>query len=213
VAVPEVRGEDGGAMAAVRVVDETRAMMDGYLEKTFLKTASLMANACRAVAMLSSESGAERDAEDLDEGEAAGATALERRRAATAASFGEALGMAFQLVDDALDFAGDAEVMGKPAGASDLRSGVVTAPVIFAAAEDETVLEALGDVAAGGEAGEVAVKRVVEAVARSRGVEKTRGLARAYVEAAVAELVRELPPSEPRSALINLGNIVLAREK
>ena len=46
--------------------------------------------------------------------------------------FGKNLGIAFQLVDDILDFEADASELGKPAG-SDLRAGIATAPVFFAA--------------------------------------------------------------------------------
>ena len=46
--------------------------------------------------------------------------------------FGKHLGMAFQLVDDLLDFVATSAQLGKPA-AADLRLGLATAPVLFAA--------------------------------------------------------------------------------
>src|SRR6185312_10103205 len=72
------------------------------------KTASLLAGACEVGALRALP--AER-------------TALRR--------FGEALGMAFQIVDDLLDYIGDPSVTGKPTG-SDLREHKVTLPLIAA---------------------------------------------------------------------------------
>jgi decaprenyl-diphosphate synthase subunit 1 len=46
--------------------------------------------------------------------------------------FGRQLGMAFQLIDDFLDFVSTSALLGKPA-AADLRLGLATAPVLFAA--------------------------------------------------------------------------------
>jgi heptaprenyl diphosphate synthase len=50
--------------------------------------------------------------------------------------FGHALGMAFQIVDDILDYVGEEEKLGKPAG-GDLRRGLITLPLIYAVAHDD----------------------------------------------------------------------------
>lgn len=47
--------------------------------------------------------------------------------------FGRHLGMAFQLIDDVLDFVSREDQLGKPSGGSDLQMGIATAPVLFAA--------------------------------------------------------------------------------
>ncbi len=83
---------------------------DKYLAIIGAKTASLFAAACRISAVV-----AERD-EAVEE-------ALD--------SYGRNLGIAFQLVDDAIDYASDAETMGKGVG-DDFRDGKVTLPVILA---------------------------------------------------------------------------------
>ena len=91
---------------------------DHYLDIIGAKTAALFAAACRIAAVV-----AERD-EDVEE-------ALD--------AYGRNLGIAFQLVDDAIDYVSDEEVMGKNAG-DDFRDGKVTLPVILAYArgsEDE----------------------------------------------------------------------------
>src|SRR5215210_5836962 len=83
---------------------------DHYLEIIQAKTAALFAAACRIAAIV-----AERG-EDVE-------GALD--------CYGRNLGIAFQLVDDAIDYASDAETMGKGAG-DDFRDGKVTLPVILA---------------------------------------------------------------------------------
>ncbi|KAM3182301.1 hypothetical protein ACTXT7_012677 [Hymenolepis weldensis] len=85
-----------------------------YLEKTYKKTASLMANSCKAVTILSG----------------VGSSLVE-----SAYNFGRHLGMAFQLLDDVLDFIGQENKLGKPARGSDLQLGLATGPVLFAAQE------------------------------------------------------------------------------
>lgn len=81
-----------------------------YLQKTYLKTASLISKSCRAAALLGGN--------DIATVEAAYA-------------FGKNLGLAFQLVDDMLDYTITEAELGKPAGA-DLELGLATAPLLFA---------------------------------------------------------------------------------
>lgn len=81
-----------------------------YLQKTYLKSASLISKSCRAAALL-------------------GNSAPEIVEAAY--SYGRNLGLAFQLVDDMLDYTVSANELGKPAGA-DLELGLATAPLLFA---------------------------------------------------------------------------------
>ena len=81
-----------------------------YLQKTYLKTASLISKSCRAAALLGGA-----DAHTVD----------------AAYSYGRNLGLAFQLVDDMLDYTRSGADLGKPAGA-DLELGLATAPLLFA---------------------------------------------------------------------------------
>ena len=81
-----------------------------YLQKTYLKTASLISKSCRSTAVLSSS------APEVVE---------------AAYSYGRNLGLAFQLVDDMLDYTVSEVELGKPAGA-DLELGLATAPLLFA---------------------------------------------------------------------------------
>ncbi|KAG8313690.1 Decaprenyl-diphosphate synthase subunit 1 [Homalodisca vitripennis] len=81
-----------------------------YLTKTYRKTASLIANSVKAVAMLA---GADEKTSEI------------------AFQYGRNVGLAFQLVDDLLDFVSSSAAMGKPT-AADLKLGLATAPVLFA---------------------------------------------------------------------------------
>jgi len=99
------RGEIGQDMTAY----DTRQTVRQYLQRIGGKTASLFATACRGGAMLAEVS------ED-------GVEALK--------DYGYNLGMAFQVVDDILDFVGDEQEMGKPVG-SDLSQGTLTLPSLL----------------------------------------------------------------------------------
>ena len=81
-----------------------------YLQKTYLKSASLISKSCRAAAILGDCTPEVVDA---------------------AYSYGKNLGLAFQLVDDMLDYTVSGIELGKPAGA-DLELGLATAPLLFA---------------------------------------------------------------------------------
>lgn len=81
-----------------------------YIQKTYLKTASLLSKSCRASALLGNA-----DVPTVD----------------AAYSYGRNLGLAFQLVDDMLDYTKSGRDLGKPAGA-DLKLGLATAPLLFA---------------------------------------------------------------------------------
>lgn len=81
-----------------------------YLQKTYLKSASLISKSCRATALLGGSDETTVDAAYL---------------------YGKNLGLAFQLVDDMLDYTISEKELGKPAGA-DLELGLATAPLLFA---------------------------------------------------------------------------------
>lgn len=97
-------------------------MLQYYLQKTYLKSASLISKSCRAATILGS---CEPDVVDK------------------AYAFGKNLGLCFQLVDDMLDYTVSAGELGKPAGA-DLHLGLATAPLLFAWKSDERLGELVG---------------------------------------------------------------------
>lgn len=163
---------------------ETTLTIDAYLEKSYYKTASLIANSSKAAAVLSDTS--EVQAQKLY-------------------NYGRHLGLAFQIVDDILDFTGSTEGLGKPAG-SDLRSGNLTAPVLYAL-EEKPYLEALIEREF---AQDNDLEQALALVQDSRGIERSRELAAHHARSAIDYLV-DLPQSESRQALTKLSDYVLSR--
>lgn len=157
-----------------------------YLRKNFYKTGSLMANSCKSAALLGDYP------EEL-------VTAAYR--------YGKHVGMAFQLVDDVLDFEGSLSTLGKP-GLSDLKAGIATAPVFFAA-EEYPDLEDLIDRKFKQDGD---VEYAVDKVFASKGIERTKELARVHAESAM-DAILPLHPSQHRDALIQLAYKVVARTK
>lgn len=162
----------------------TNLTIDEYLEKSYYKTASLLANSAKAAATLSETSTAL--AEDLFQ-------------------YGRHIGLAFQIIDDILDFTGSTEALGKPAG-SDLKSGNLTAPVLYAL-EEKPYLEALieREFAQPGD-----LEQALILVRDSRGIERSRELATQHTRTAIEHLA-DLPPSESRQVLVKLADYVLSR--
>jgi octaprenyl-diphosphate synthase len=118
------------------------------------------------------------------------------------ANYGRALGTAFQLVDDLLDYEGNTEALGKNVG-DDLREGKPTLPLLFAMShgtEDERLL-----IRHAIEHGEVdRLADIVAIVRRTGGIEATREAARREADAATAS-IRNLPESEAKNLLLELA--------
>jgi octaprenyl-diphosphate synthase len=114
--------------------------------------------------------------------------------------FGEALGMAFQIVDDLLDYTADAAALGKPSG-SDLREHKVTLPLIYALPRmAETERRAVAGLLRNTEPADGQIADVIGAVARAGGLDYARERAERIGQQADAELDL-LPPSPARDAL------------
>lgn len=166
-----------------------------YLRKNFYKTGSLMANSCKSAALLGN---------------------YPPELVTASYRYGKHVGMAFQLVDDVLDFEGTLSQLGKPSLA-DLKAGLVTAPVLFAAQEFPTELPPMMD-RKFAEPGDV--DRTVELVFASKGLEKTKQLARVHAELAMEALLDNLPVTSTnasaqiyRDALVHLASKVVSRTK
>jgi len=131
--------------------------------------------------------------------------ALDSEVAVAAEKFGYHFGIAFQVIDDLLDFTGTSETLGKP-GLQDMQLGLSTAPVLYAA-ERHPELKVLiqrkfsepGD-----------VQTACDIVLRSDGLERTKDLAGFHAQAAV-DACCSLPKSGPRDGLVNLCHKVLSR--
>lgn len=177
-----------------------------YLQKTYLKTAALIAKSTRASVILA---GCGADA--VAKANVSASVAEEMRRIRDAAyGYGRNLGIAFQLVDDLLDFQSTSAAFGKPSGGADLRLGLATAPVLYA--WQELPGEGIHDLVARRFEGKGDVEKMLKLVNRSQGLQRTAELAKEHARRA-REHLEVLPESEARQALIKLNEQVIKRVK
>jgi octaprenyl-diphosphate synthase len=125
------------------------------------------------------------------------------------ASFGQALGTAFQVIDDVLDYTGDASVMGKNLG-DDLREGKTTLPLIAAmqrgTAEQRTLIQTAI------ETGDVNVIDQVVAIVTSTGaLAVARQAAASEAQRAIAA-AKQIPDNDYTQCLVHLATQLLDRQ-
>ncbi|MCK9239581.1 MAG: polyprenyl synthetase family protein [Desulfocurvus sp.] len=180
-----------GEIMEIASVRDTAMSQERYYEIITGKTAYLFQGACECGAILSGRGeAAERAAHD----------------------YGLNLGIAFQLVDDALDYVSPSEVMGKPSG-GDLREGKMTLPLILhlrsLAPQARQELEAR---IAKDELDAGAARGVADAVAASGCAEATREAARVYA-ARAAQALDAFPGGQERDLMADILELVLSRNK
>jgi octaprenyl-diphosphate synthase len=126
-------------------------------------------------------------------------------------NFGKSIGMAFQLIDDVLDYAGDATDLGKNIG-DDLAEGKPTLPLIYAIEKGDKQQQKLIQQALRTEQlNPEMLKDVIEIVRQSGGLEYTQSLAKAQSKAAL-NCLQALPDSEYRQAMKAMVNFSLSRK-
>ncbi len=113
--------------------------------------------------------------------------------------FGEGIGIAFQLVDDALDYAADPALLGKRLG-TDLVEGKATLPLIRACAAKPALRDRLRALVEGEAKGDEVAGEVIDVVKKVGGVDAARALAREHTHAALAAL-EQVPDGVHRRAL------------
>ena len=123
-------------------------------------------------------------------------------------AYGKHLGLAFQLVDDVLDYRGDADAMGKNVG-DDLAEGKPTLPLIYAMAngsdeEKHLIRQAVR------KGGLDDLPRILDIVNRSGALEYTMKRAKAEAQAAL-DCLKDIPESDHRDALTLLTEVAVAR--
>jgi octaprenyl-diphosphate synthase len=161
-----------------------------YLRTIERKTASLFAACGHASAVL------------------AGAPAAHEQ---ALAGYGSNIGMAFQLVDDLLDYHADPDKLGKKTG-GDLMEGKLTLPAIYLLrdggdAARKHLLHCFGR----SDVGEDELRAVVEAMETCGALDAARADAKVYADRASAAL-QALPDSRAKAALAELPEFVLARQ-
>jgi geranylgeranyl pyrophosphate synthase len=161
---------------------------DNYYKRIYAKTASLFEMTSRAAAMVSP----------------ANDDTIEAMR-----DFGYQIGMAFQIVDDILDFNGDQNTVGKPLG-SDLLNGLVTLPAIYFAEinPDDVDVVSLPN---GGWTNNENMTRLVEKIRSSSCTKKAMVEAEQHVDHALAKL-EAIEPCAERDALENLAKYIVDRK-
>lgn len=162
---------------------------EDYYRRIYSKTASLFETAATSAALIGSSN------EQVIE-------AIRR--------YGYEIGMAFQIIDDILDFTGEQTMMGKPVG-SDLRQGLLTLPALYYIEDhgDDPIVKILleGDCQNNLEA----QNNLVEAIRKSPAIQQSHREAQQFVERGLHELHKQTPGAL-RQALEELANYIVQRE-
>jgi octaprenyl-diphosphate synthase len=179
---------EGEVLQLTRAHD-VRLSQETYIEIIAAKTAELFAAAAEA-------GGVAAEASD--------------DQIAALRDYGLNLGLAFQLADDALDYAGSSELLGKNTG-DDFGEGKATLPLLLAVARAGPAETAFWEQAVGGaERTEADFRRARDLVASTGALQATRDLAADYAAAAKAAL-RAFTPSEWRASLEGLADFAVTR--
>jgi geranylgeranyl pyrophosphate synthase len=152
-----VNGELTQMFSARGVIDR-----DNYYQRIYAKTASLFEMASLAATMVATEDEEMRESMRV---------------------FGYEVGMAFQIVDDVLDFTGEASTVGKPIG-SDLLHGLVTLPAIYYAETNPTNEDVLS-LPEGGWKDTDRVQRLVDSIRQSPAIQQSMNEARQSISRAL----------------------------
>jgi octaprenyl-diphosphate synthase len=178
-----------GEVMQLAVAKNTATSEDEYLAVIRAKTAELFAAACEVSPVLAGRPKSEQTA---------------------ARSYGMNLGIAFQLIDDALDYSGKSAKLGKNVG-DDFREGKITLPVVLAYRRgNKTEREFWNRTLGRGETSDDDLPHAVELMAQHRTIEDTIQRARHYGEIAVDALALA-PDSAMKQALLETVAFCIAR--
>jgi geranylgeranyl pyrophosphate synthase len=171
--------------------NRSRISRQDYFNRIYAKTASLLETSAKSAALIAPEP---------DDG-----TVEEMRK------FGCEIGMAFQIVDDILDFISDEKALGKPVG-SDVRQGIITLPALIygeISPDDpdlQNLLEGTCTIT------EEQVSRLVKGIRESPAIDLAFEQATQYVQRGLVSL-RKQPDSPERHALEELAEYIVQRKK
>ena len=163
--------------------------MSEYYTRINLKTAIFLSSCCRLGAIISAMN--EREVENLT-------------------AYGSGLGLAFQIIDDLLDFFGDEKITGKPHG-GDLKSGVITLPVIraLATSDDGSALE---KIVTRGKVTTADINAAIKIIRATDAVDYCRTRAEAHIDSARVNLPLTLKTSVSL-ALEQIADFVVDRTR
>ena len=164
---------------------------DLYIEIVTAKTAMLISTACACGAIIS---GAGSETAD------------------SLAQFGLNAGIAFQLIDDLLDYTSSQEVFGKPVG-KDLREGKITLPLIYTLTQLETIEQKrLEDLFLNHQPTDDEYRDIIDLVRRKGALDRIRDEAQSYVDNAINSL-DIFPDSATKNNLMILSQYIIDRKK
>ena len=176
-----------GELRQIGIIFDLKQAHDIYYDWISAKTASLFSTATESGAVLS------QAPEDMIE---------------AMKDYGHNFGMAFQIIDDVLDFIGEEAEMGKPSG-SDLSEGAITLPsILFAEShpEDNLIKSVIGNKDAN------SVALAVEEVRNSPVIGECLAIASDFCSRACRAL-EKLPDNSSRQALVGLATYIIQRRK
>lgn len=126
--------------------------------------------------------------------------------------YGEAIGVAFQLIDDVIDIHSDGKTSGKTPG-TDLRAGVPTLPVLYLRqdAQQDLASAKLVEIIDGGLDDDAALNQVLEQMRKHPATERAFQEAKRWADQAIAAL-EDLPEGPVREALKNFADAVIERQ-
>jgi geranylgeranyl pyrophosphate synthase len=161
-----------------------------YYQRIYAKTASLFEAATHTTSILSPVSALDRD---------------RMRR------YGYELGMAFQIVDDVLDYSGEQSVVGKPVG-GDLRQGLVTLPMLYfidSNPNNDGVKELLQGKCLDNDE---TIDNLIHSIVASSAIEQSINEAEQFAKRAL-DLISDLPASPHKDELVYLTETSIVRKK
>lgn len=158
--------------------------IDSYIEKSFYKTASLIAAACQAAAILNK---------------------CDRMTQNKLYLYGKHLGLAFQIIDDLLDVISSSKTLGKPAG-SDLKNGNLTAPLFFALEEKKFLYSLINREFQNHND----IDKTLNIIKTTNSIQKAKDLAEEHIQIA-QHIVSQLNPNETTNDLLLINNYIINR--
>jgi geranylgeranyl pyrophosphate synthase len=164
------------------------ASRENYYRRIYAKTASLFESAATSAALLSP---------------------VGEEVVGHVKRYGYEIGMAFQIVDDILDFTGEQSTIGKPV-ASDLRQGLITLPALYylESHPDDADMKVI---LSSNFCDEACLARMVEAIRSSGAIQQSMNEAKQAVERGLVALYN-LPECRERQALDDLAHYIVRRD-
>lgn len=156
-----------------------------YIEKSFYKTASLVACSCKAITMLNDSSNVKGNNLYL---------------------YGKHIGLAFQIVDDILDIISTSQELGKPAGL-DIKNGNLTAPLIFTLKEKKEIYKLIGREFQSNSD----VDNTIKAIKETNSIQKAKDMAIEHIQLAIHVIENENLVKEDKKNLLLICYYILNR--